>query len=105
MNHLAEISDERSVKVFRVVEGKEIELDSGSTYVSGEVVLVRITDDSSGEFIFEASGGQFARGGCDGRRSTRGGKFRISAASGEDVLLRVGIGCFFLLVSKVFSDV
>eukprot|EP01039_Chlorochromonas_danica_P006360 gene6360-7012_t len=64
MNEDVVESSERMIEVFR----GDQKLASGSAYILGEVVVVKITN-SNNEYIYEVSGGaSFVDGGCQGRR-------------------------------------
>lgn len=63
MNAEVEISDERSVQVYR---GQEL-LANNSVYIPGEVLIVDISD-KTGQYIFEQHNSDFLSGGCEGKR-------------------------------------
>eukprot|EP01041_Mallomonas_annulata_P005202 gene5202-10412_t len=66
MNSRVVESNERFVQVFR----GDVELHTHDSYISGEELLVTLSDTSA-QFVFEVVNGAFQPGGCDGRRSDK----------------------------------
>lgn len=90
MNNIAELSTARSVTVYRLDnDGVALPLENGAEYLPGETLQIGLSDISD-EFVLEAENGFFAIGGCDGRRSTVGGKMSINSATTADVVIKAG---------------
>ncbi len=85
MNNKVEKSSDHQVQVFRVVEGSEMAVENGSFYAKGERLIARISPITD-EYIIELQNGKFTRGGCVGKRSTKGGVFAVTALEDKDVV-------------------
>lgn len=89
MNNIAALSKDRHIRVHRLDSNDVLKpVESGSAFISGETLQIGISDLSD-EFVFEASNGAFEVGGCDGKRSTIGGKLKI-LSDVEDVVIVAG---------------
>jgi len=85
MNEETVQSDKRHI----IVEREGERLSSNDTYVSGEVLQVSLSD-TTGEYLFECTYGEFQPGGCEGHRSCRKLSALVMPSEGEIVSIWAG---------------
>lgn len=87
MNNEAINDKERSVLVYR---GNE-ELKSGSYYIPGETLNIKLSDHK-GQYVFEVKNGKFINGGCAGatRSASRDTQLMIDDNETNDIHIKAG---------------
>eukprot|EP01035_Chromulina_nebulosa_P018505 gene18505-24222_t len=65
MNYEVVQSNDRVIQVYR----DEEQVDNLSIYQPGETLIIKLSD-TTGQYVFETSKGEFAHGGCNNKRFT-----------------------------------
>jgi len=84
MNSFVEESAERFVQIFRGT----VELASGELFKPGEMLTVRV-DNESPQFVFEIKNGYFPGGGCHGRRIANKNNVDVMMPMEDEVMLTI----------------